>query len=126
MKRQASWEQFVTNLLASHMHLVNVWLCILLTRKINKEQKQMDVFILLKMKTHLILSADDVIPDWSAARDSGGKLICLIIQGVKSIQIKFANLMANSLSRRDGTSFIPWVNRQPYLLSPLSLTNSAA
>lgn len=45
------------------MHLFNVWLCILLTGKINKEQKQMDVFILLKMKTHLILSAGDVIPD---------------------------------------------------------------
>ena len=84
----------------------------------------MDIFILLKMKTHLIVSADDVIPDWSAARGSGGKFICWIIQGVKNIQIKFANLMANSLSRRDGTSFIPWVNRQPHLHSPLPPTNS--
>lgn len=84
----------------------------------------MDVFILPKMKTRLILSAADVIPNWSAARGSGGKFVCWIIQGVKSIWIKFANLMANSLSRRGGASFIPWVNWQRRLLSPLSPTNS--
>lgn len=57
----------------------------------------MDIFILQKIKTHLILFADDVIPEWSAARDSGGKFICWLIQGVKSIHIRFASVMANSL-----------------------------
>lgn len=78
--------------------------------KINKEQKQMDIFILVKMKMHLILSADDINPGWFAARSSGGKFICWIIQGVKSIQLKFANLMAHSLSGRGRASFIPWVD----------------
>lgn len=64
---------------------------------------------------HAVLLADDVIPDWPAARGSGGEFVCWIIQGVKSIWIKFANLMANSLSRRDGASFIPWVTWQPHL-----------
>lgn len=57
----------------------------------------MDIFILQKIKTHLILFADDVIPEWSAARDSGGKFICWLIQGVKNIRIRFASVMANSL-----------------------------
>lgn len=48
----------------------------------------MDSFISPKMKTHLIFSADDVIPDWSAARGSGGKFACWIFQGVKSVWIK--------------------------------------
>lgn len=47
----------------------------------------MDAFISLKMKTHLIFSAADVIPDWSAARGSGGKFACWTFQGVKSIWI---------------------------------------
>lgn len=78
----------------------------------------MDIFVLQKMKAHLILFTDDVIPDWSAARGFGVKFICWIIQGVKSICIKFANVMASSLSRKDAASFTHWVSCLPHLPSP--------
>jgi len=79
----------------------------------------MDIFILQKIKTRLILFADDVIPEWSAATDSGGKFICWLIQGVKSIRIRFPNAMANSLSRRDRAPFIHRVSCQLHLPSTL-------
>lgn len=84
----------------------------------------MDIFVLQKMKAHLILFAGDVILDWSAARGSGVKFICWIIQGVKSICIKFANVMASSLSRKDAASFIHLVNCLPHLPSPFPPPNS--
>lgn len=50
------------------MYLINVQYCILFADKMNNEQKQMDLLILQRMKTRLILFAYDVIQGWSAAK----------------------------------------------------------